>query len=198
MKHSNEQATTRKETQSTPTENIKNADTNTVQQKNEDWRKGTTLILGDLTISGLIEEKMSRNRKIKVRYFPEAKINDIYHYAIFLLEKKPETIILHFGINDTPSKSGTNILKDLIELENVILEKLPSSKKKHFCHVLRTDKESAKKNNDIFTNRLEEQGIPYITHNNIVHNHLHQDGLHLNSAGFSILAENFLSYILRK
>ena len=46
MKHSNEQATTRKETQSTPTENIKNADTNTVQQKNEDWRKGTTLILG--------------------------------------------------------------------------------------------------------------------------------------------------------
>ena len=73
--------------------NISNADNNTVQENNEEWRKGTTLILEDSTISGLIEKKMSRNRKIKVRYFPGAKIKDMYHYAIPLLKKKPENII---------------------------------------------------------------------------------------------------------
>ena len=72
---------------------------------------------------------MSRNMKIKVRYFPGAKIKDMYHYEIPLLQKKPENIILHLGTNDAPYNSGTNILKDMIELKNFILEKLPSCKK---------------------------------------------------------------------
>ena len=38
---------------------------------------------------------------------------------------------------------------------------------------------------------MKEQGIPYITHNNITHKHLYRDGFHLNSVGFSILAEIF-------
>ena len=66
------------------------------------------------------------NRKIKVRYFPGAKIKGMYHYAIRLLEKKPENIILHLGINNAPYKSDTDILKDLIELKDFIREKLPS------------------------------------------------------------------------
>ena len=66
MKHSNEQVNTRKEIQTAQRENINSADNNTVQENNEEWRKGATLILGDSTISGLMEKKMSRNRKIKV------------------------------------------------------------------------------------------------------------------------------------
>ena len=60
---------------------------------------------------------MSRSRKIKVRCSSGAKIKGMYHYAIPLLEKKPENIILHLGTNDTPYKSGINILKDMIELK---------------------------------------------------------------------------------
>ena len=198
VKHSDEQVNTRKEIQTAQTENINNADNNTVQENNEEWRKGTTLILGDSTISGLIEKKMSRNRKIKVRYFPGAKIKDMYHYAIPLLEKKPENIILHLGTNDAPYKSDTDILKDLIELKDFILEKSPSCKKITLSTPkVRTDRESAKKNNENLTNRLKKQGIPYIMHDNVTHKHLYRNGLHLNSVGFSILPENFLSYIRR-
>ena len=121
-----------------------------------------------------------------------------YHYVVPLLEKKPGNIILRLGINDAAYKSGTDILKDLIELKDFILEKLPSCKKLTLLlPTVRTDKENAKKNNEILANRLKEQGIPYITHRNITHKHLYRDGLHLNSVGFSILAENFLSYIRR-
>ena len=122
----------------------------------------------------------------------------MYHYAIPLLEKKPENIILHLGTNDAPYKSDTDILKDLIELKDFILEKSPSCKKITLSTPkVRTDRESAKKNNENLTNRLKKQGIPYITHDNITHKHLYRDGLYLNSVGFSILAENFLSYIRR-
>ena len=53
----------------------------------------------------------------------------MYHCAIPLLEKKPENIILHLGTDYTRHKSGANILKDLIELKDFTLEKLPSCKK---------------------------------------------------------------------
>ena len=88
---------------------------------------------------------MSRNKKIKVRYFSEAKIKDIYLYIIPLLEKKPENVILHLGTNDVPYKADTNILKNLIELKDFILEKLPSCKKITFSSpTVRTDKDRAK------------------------------------------------------
>ena len=127
-----------------------------------------------------------------------AKIKDMYHYAIPLLEKKPEIIIIHLDTNDAPYKSDTDILKDLTQLQDFILEKSPSCKKITLSTpTVRTDRQNAKKNNGNLTNRLKKQGIPYITHDNITHRYLYRDGLHLNSVGFSILAENFLSYIRR-
>ena len=59
-KHSDKQVNTRKEIQIAPTENTNNADNKTVQQNNEESRKGTTLILGNSTISGLIEKKVQK------------------------------------------------------------------------------------------------------------------------------------------
>ena len=53
----------------------------------------------------------------------------MYHYAIPLLKKRPENLILHLGTNDAPYKSGTDIVKDLIALKDFNLEKLPSGKK---------------------------------------------------------------------
>ena len=78
-------------------------------------------------------------------------------YAVPVLEKRPENIILHLGTNDTPYKYGTNILKDLIELKDFVLEKLLSCKKKTLSSpTVRTDKESASKSNEILTNRLKD------------------------------------------
>ena len=44
VKHPDEQVNTRKEIQTARTESINNTDNNTVQQNNEEWRKGSTLI----------------------------------------------------------------------------------------------------------------------------------------------------------
>ena len=74
MKHSDEQVNTRKEIQTAQTENINNADNSTVQQNNEEWRKGTTLILGDSTISGLIEKRCPDLGKSKSDFSQEQKL----------------------------------------------------------------------------------------------------------------------------
>ena len=127
---------------------------------------------------------MSRNRKAKFRYFPGAKGKDMHHYAVPLQEKKPENIILRVGTNGY--KSGTNILKYLIELKEFILVKLPSCKKlTSFSPTVRTNKHSRKKNSEIFTNRLKEPGAPHTTHESIVHKRFYQDNLHLSLGQFA-------------
>ena len=61
-KHSDEQVNTRKEIQTAPTENTNNADNSAVQQNNEKWRKGTTIILGDSAISELMEKQENQSQ----------------------------------------------------------------------------------------------------------------------------------------
>ena len=43
----------------------------------DEWKKGTTLVIGDSVLAGLRETKLSRNKKIKVRFFPGAKTEDL-------------------------------------------------------------------------------------------------------------------------
>ena len=67
-KHSDKQVNTRKEIQTAPTENTNNADNSTVQQNNEEWRKGTTIIFGDLAISEPVEKQENQSQ-----IFPKSK-----------------------------------------------------------------------------------------------------------------------------
>ena len=68
------------------------------------WNKGTTLIVGDSTLSGLKESKMSQKRLIKVRTFPAATIQDMKFFVVPHFKKKPDNII-HVGTNNAPHSS---------------------------------------------------------------------------------------------
>ena len=63
------------------------------------WKKGTTLIVGDSIIAGLREAKLSRKRKVKVRFLPGAKTEELVFHLIRYLNKKPDNIIIHIGTN---------------------------------------------------------------------------------------------------
>ena len=45
----------------------------------EKWKPRTLLIVGDSMVAGLRVAKLSRNRKVKVRFFPGSKIEDFYY-----------------------------------------------------------------------------------------------------------------------
>ena len=66
----------------------------------------------------------------------------MYHYAIPLLEKKLEIIILHLDTNDGLYKSGTDILKDFTKLQDLILEKSPSWRHLKFVLIEKTPRKT--------------------------------------------------------
>ena len=86
----------------------------------EAWKKGTVLIVGDSVVSGFRESKMSSRKNIKVRFFPGARIQDMYYYLIPLLRKRADKIILHVGTNDTPHIKADEMLEEFGELKSFI------------------------------------------------------------------------------
>ena len=68
----------------------------------EQWKKGTMLTVGDSMLTGLREAKLSTSKRIKVRYFPGGKTEDLQYHLIPYLKKEPDNIIIHIGTNDSP------------------------------------------------------------------------------------------------
>ena len=66
-------------------ESVNNNDMDGVKTKT--WLKGTCLVTGDSMLKHIDENRMSRKFKVKVRPFPGAKTEDMFHYLVSLLEK---------------------------------------------------------------------------------------------------------------
>ena len=85
----------------------------------EEWKPGTSLIVGNSMIAGLREANLLRIRKVKVPFFLGAKMKDFYYYLFPLLKKKPDNIILHFGTNYAPYKTEDKIYKELKSIKEL-------------------------------------------------------------------------------
>ena len=105
--------------------------------------------MGDLTFSSLMNSKF------------------MFHYAIPLLEKKSNYVILHVDTNAAPYKAGLDITNEILELMNFIKEKDPYCKKFPLSTpIIRTDNYNTNKENESFISGLKESNVSYITHNN--------------------------------
>ena len=159
------------------------------------WRKGTTLIMGDSVLSQICEDKLCKKGTIKVRCFPGAKFEDFYHYAIPLINKKPDCIVLHMGTNNTPYCTPEKMVDQILGLKNFILQKLPACKIIISTPILRTDHTTANNRNNLFANHLKKLNIKLILNDNIEKKHLNYRGLHLRMSGVIKLSENLVKSI---
>ena len=80
------------------------------------WPKGSCLVIGDLMLEGLDERKMSSKRVVKVRKFPGATTDDMYHYLMPLLQKQPDNVILHVETNDASSCNSSGIVRSYLKI----------------------------------------------------------------------------------
>ena len=55
-----------------------------------DNSKGTCLNVGDSMLAGVDENQLKSKKKVKLRYFPGARTDDVYDYMKLLLRKLPD------------------------------------------------------------------------------------------------------------
>ena len=81
------------------------------------YPSGTTVIVGDSIINGVIEERINKtDRPVKLRNFPGATVGDMEHYLIPIIQKKPSNIILHVRTNDAKNLPSRTVLGNLLKL----------------------------------------------------------------------------------
>ena len=82
---------------------------------------GTTVIVGDKIINGVIEERIyKKDRPVKVRNFPgdgRSTLADMEHYLTPIIQKKASNIILHVRKNDAKNLQSRTVLDNLLKLK---------------------------------------------------------------------------------
>ena len=69
-------------------------------------------------MAGIDENRLSTGKhKVKVRYFPGARTDDMYDYMKPLLRKLPDYIILHIGTNDAVNNTSRKIFDKILKLK---------------------------------------------------------------------------------
>ena len=92
------------------------------------WKKGTTLIVGDSMLAGIEQKRIYGNMSVKVRIFPSATTHDTYDYLKPLLKKNADNIILHIGTNNSVNETSPNVLNGILSLKNFIEKLRPKCK----------------------------------------------------------------------
>lgn len=162
-------------------------------------QKQNISIVGDSMIKNILPHKMSRSLNLRVNKISIGgmKTEDLKYYTIPSINKSPDAIILHCGINDLMNTSSTpkQIGDQLYDTVKSIKEQLPTCKV-YISNVVKQAKYTningnIEQLNEILCNICKTNNINYIDNNNITLEHLNGSKLHLNDKGTAKLASNF-------
>ena len=167
---------------------IENARSSSIRQ----WKKGTTLIVGDSMLAGIEEKRISGNRSVNVRIFPSLTTHDMHDYLKPLLKKNPDNIILRVGTNNSMNETSRDILNEILSLKNFIEKLCPTYKVIVSNLIYQSDNGKASLTVKNVNNYLDALNIDVVDNRNIGGNCFKNGGLHLNSTRYGKLAINFM------
>ena len=156
------------------------------------WKKGTTLIIGDSMLHGLDETRL---RNSKVRVCPGASIEDLHYHIIPLLRKRPSTVILHVGTNNSTRDTSAQITDKLINFKEFIMSKSPGIKVIISSLIQRYDDAKAQLTSCKTNTMLKSLDVEFIDNDNITREHLGKKGHHMTPYGTGRLAINIIKVL---
>ena len=166
--------------------------------------KSKVVIIGYFMIKHLDPKRIQnglQNRKVTIKTFPGARIDDMKHYAVPTLATKPNTLIVHIGTNDLRNNTPSNLLSSLEGLGEMIMQYTNKNTNLIWSEIItRTDDPTLTNKVNLVNNSLarlcETRNWGLIKNNNITGNLLNNSGLHLNKQGTAALAKNIKQCII--
>ena len=168
------------------------------QETSAQASKSKVVIIGDSMIKHLDPKRIQnglQNRKVTIKTFPGARIDDMKHYAVPTLTTKPNTLIVHIGTNDLRNNTPSNLLSSLEDLGEMIMQYTNKNTNLIWSEIItRTHDPTLTNKVNLVNNSLarlcETRNWGLIKNNNITGNLLNNSGLHLNKQGTAALAKN--------
>ena len=86
------------------------------------------IIAGDSILKNIHQHRLSKTKKIKVRSFPGAVVEDFAYFMKPLLKNTPTHVILYCGTNNLRIDTPEQIVEKLKKIETEIKNICPSAK----------------------------------------------------------------------
>ena len=139
-----------------------------------------------------IEENRSKTgkHKVKVKYFPGARTDDMYDYMKPLLWKLPDYNILHIETKDAFDNTSREIFEKILKLKTYIRIELLKCKITISTSVKRHDHGKASLTILHLSQKFKDLSISFVYNSSIGAFSLSSGGLHLNGKGLGRLAIN--------
>ena len=147
-------------------------------------------MIGDSMLEGSDERKMLSKRVVKVRKFLAANTDDMYHYLMPLIQRQPDNVILHVGINNASSCNSSEIVNNILKIRLLISQKLPNTNIVLLKPIMRSDTAAGKGTIEEVNKQLNDFDFDMIDNSNLSRAHLHDRGLHLNTKGMLQFAKS--------
>ena len=142
-------------------------------------------------MAGIDENRLSTGKhKVKVRYFPGARTDDMYDYMKPLLRKLPDYIILHIGTNDAVNNTSREILDKILKLKTYVQKQLLKCQITISTPIKQSDHGKASLTISHLCKKFKDLSISIVDNSNIGAFYLNSGGLHLNDKGLGRLAIN--------
>ena len=143
---------------------------------------------------------MSKAACVVSKCVPGSSGDDMCHYAIPTIKKKPDEVILHVGTNNIPeADSARHIAEKIADLATFIEKESPQTKVTISSLITRKDSEAFKpkieETNKILKSFATQRSWNLIDHENINDSCLNNGGLHLNKKGHGLLIKNMINYL---
>ena len=140
-------------------------------------------------INGVFEDRLrKKNHVVKVRNFPGATMEDMWHNLMPLFRKKPSHLIIHAGTNDAKRFTSREILDKLLDLKEFVNEQVPYCKVIILTPTVRSADGKAGLKVSQLTNHPRQLKTDIIDNTNIIIQHIGIKGLHLNFSRTTQLA----------
>ena len=171
---------------------------NSTEESSEE-RKQSIVIAGDSIIKYVKGWELSDAKKrVTVKSFSGATVEDMDDFVKPLLRKQPDTIVLHVGTNDLRNSEPQKVA-DAITDPHKIENQAPDINIAISGLITRTDSNEltsrVRETNRILRAFCNQNGWCFAPNRNTNASHLNPKGLHLNRTGSALLQDNFSSLL---
>ena len=83
----------------------------TVEEKPDNYPPDTCVLIGYSILNGAIEKNLSNDQSVKVRKFPGATVDDLWHHALPIIRDQPKSLITHARTNDAVKFTSRDIFR---------------------------------------------------------------------------------------
>ena len=165
------------------------------ERSSHQWNEDVVLVAGDSLIGGIVEQKLSARKLVKVRSFPGSLVEDMKYYLTPLIKKRPTKILVETGTNNAIDDDAKTIFDKIVDLQTFIKGHLPDTEVTFMEIPRRADNPHANKILREVNTMLKTSNIRTISNDNIEIKHLGKKGLHLNYSGTKIMASNIIKFV---